>query len=409
MPSSRADDVYQVIFFMEEGRAQRAMRMSEFEAFLDGYAGLSDLADTEVKAIYAQVSGSLGVAGLVFFRIYFDDEGRADSSWNLPLADLLAQGSSGPDLGEGPIRLVCRSRCPEPQYRDALWDPDMAPEHNDFHIIRKAVEQNRMKLAVRKPAEPAEIPVLTQREPEQDTREQRVRLARMLRQQRLHIRTLRSAHRDATREIQREHRLELKALNRQNLLVEQQLERLKLVNTQLKARLSERNEQYLSLQGQIADTRAAPTDQQSQMELVLLREQLQRKEREADKRREQLEQLEAQIEQLQSRVPDEDTLLERLQEQTVMLVAYHAGVGHITLPYEEIGTYFDNPLAYAAARCSLNQPAYERWLAHYEKPECQASEGGEPCNEPILRISDPQDFRAGIDDRCERHRPAQAS
>lgn len=410
MQSPLADEFYRAVYFLDQGQVQREMRFSEFEAFLDGYAGLSDLADTEVKAIYTLVSKTLGPYALVFFRIYFDDEGRADSSWNIPLDDLVAQSSSGPDLGEGPIRLVCRSRCPNPDYADALWDPEMSPGRNDFLAVRRSVEANRLRFVAKPPVAEADIPVLTNPAvadaPDQAEREQRIRLARMLRQQRLRIKTLQSAHRDATREIHREHRLEMQGLRRELMELEQQVERGRIANAQLKQKLAERNEQYLELQQQVSDAQAAPMDEQSQAELVLLREQLERKEREAEARREQLERLEQQIIEAREAIPDENSLMAKLKGQSVFLVAYHAGVGHITLPYTEIGKYFNNPVGYAAGKCELTQPAYELWLAHYEKPLCQGKNGNKACKAPLLRVSDPREFTPGRDDLCDEHRPA---
>lgn len=412
MQSPLADEFYRAVYFLDQdqGQIQREMRFNEFEAFLDGYAGLSDLADTEVKAIYVLVSRTLGPYGLVFFRIYFDDEGRADSSWNIPLDELIAQSSSGPDLGEGPIKLVCRSRCPNPEFAEALWDPEMAPGRNHFLAVRRCIEGNRLRFVVKSPVVEAEIPLLTTAAAPESLsdgeREPRVRLARMLRQQRLRIKTLQGAHRDAMRENYREHRLEVQVLRREQQEREQQLERARLANSQLKEKLAERNEQYLELQEHLSDAQASPMDEQSQAALVLLREQLERKEKEAEARREQFAQLEQQIEEMQAAVPDENTLMARLHGQSVFLVAYHAGVGHITLPYRDIGQYFLNPVNYAAAKCDLSQEAYERWLTHYEKPVCQGKKGNKPCRAPLLRVSDPGEFSPGRDDRCDDHRQA---
>lgn len=410
MQSALADEYYRAVYFLDQGQVQREMRFTEFEAFLDGYAGLSDLADTEVRAIYAQVSKSLGPTALVFFRIYFDDEGRADPSWNLPLDEMIARSGSGPDLGEGPIRLVCRSRCPDPKYADALWDPEMSPGNNDFQAVRKSIEANRLRFVKVAPVAEAEIPLLTRAVEDngQEARDQRIRLARMLRQQRLRIKTLQGAHRDAIREINREQRLEMQGLRREHLEMEQQLERLRLANGQLKQKLAERNSQYLELQQHVSEARAEPMTEQSQAELVLLREQLERKEREAQTRNEQMADLERQLRQAKDAVPDESSLMRRLKGQSVFLVAYHPGVGHVTLPYADIGRYFSDPLSYAAAKCELTLSAYESWLAHYERPLCQGKQGNQSCLSPLPRVSDPREFIAGKHDLCEQHRALQA-
>lgn len=83
---------------MDGSQVARQMRLSEFGAFLDGYVGLSDLAETDVRAVLVNLSSDLNVRSLVFFRIWFDEEGgRADSHWNVPPIEALAeQGAKGP-------------------------------------------------------------------------------------------------------------------------------------------------------------------------------------------------------------------------------------------------------------------------------------------------------------------------
>lgn len=406
--ADQANEAYSAVFFMDGARVSRQMRASEFGAFLDGYVGLSDLADTEVKAVYVTLGGDLTVRTMVFFRIYFDEEGRADSHWNVPVEQLARQGAKGPDMGGGPVRLVCRSQCPDPAYAEDLWDPDMTPGNNHFQAIRKAVESNSLKFRKQEPVQEAEIPVLgaesRSREDAEPTAD-RIRLARLIREQRLRIKTLQSVHRDSLADIQREHRLEMQSLRNEFSALEQKYERLRLTNEQLKKRLSERNEQYLTLQEHIA----GDGDQQREgakvgAEVVLLREQLDRKQRELELRDDRIVALEQENHDLRHREPPENSVMEHLKEQTIFLVAYHPGVGHITLPYDDIETYFRNPVAYAAERCGLNEPAYREWLEHYENPVCQhRNEKGEPCGEPVMRVSQPSEFRAGVDDHCEQH------
>lgn len=409
-----AGEGYSAVLFMDGAQVSRQMRASEFGAFLDGYVGLSDLADTDVRAVYVALSGDLLIRSLVFFRIYFDEEGRADSHWNLPVEQLSQDGAKGPDLGGGAIRLVCRSQCPAPNLADELWDPDMTPGSNHFQAIRKAIDANSLKFQRQAPAEAEpEIPVLSSAVSKSGTAPQgpesglqRSRLAQMIREQRLRIKTLQSVHRDALSDLQREHRLEMQGLRSEMADLEQKYERQRLTNEQLKKRLADRNEQYLSIQekmGQEADTR----DQESQTnhaEVVLLREQLERKQRELEMRNDKIVLLEQENHELRNREPVEDSLMRQLQVQSVFLVAYHAGVGHLTLPFSEIERYFQNPTAYAAEKCGLNEPAYREWLAHYEAPVCHHKhKNGKLCGEPIMRVSQPAEFQPGRDDRCEEH------
>ncbi len=410
--ADQATDGYSAVFFMEGGQVAREMRASEFGAFLDGYVGLSDLAETEVRAVLVELTGDLLVQALVFFRIWFDEEGRADSHWNVPIEELAGRGAKGPDMGGGAIRLVCRSQCPDPQYKEDLWDPDMTPGNNHFQAIRKAVEANSLKLRKIEPVQEENIPVLNaESEDSGDTEEassavNRSRLAQLIREQRLRIKTLQSVHRDSLSDIQREHRLEMQGLRSEMATLEQKYERQRLSNEQLKKRLSERNEQYLTMQEQMASggEDKQRDDANADAELVLLREQLERRQRELELRDEKIVALEQENHELRHREPAENSILDHLKRQSVFLVAYHPGVGHVTLPYDDIETYFNNPTAYAADRCGMNEPAYREWLEHYENPVCKhKGKGGKLCEEPILRVSQPAEFRPGTDDRCEKH------
>lgn len=412
--TAAADEGYSAVFLMEGAQVARQMRGSEFGAFLDGYVGLSDLADTDVRAVYLSLAPDLGIRGLVFFRIYFDEEGRADSHWNLPVERLSETGAKGPDLGAGPIHLVCRSQCPEPAIAGELWDPDMAPGNNHFQSIRRAVESNQLKFQKKKVETPDEdIPVLRaavrrssdEMEDAQEAARQRIRLARMIREQRLRIKTLQSVHRDAMSDLQRVHRHEIQTLRNDLREQEEKLERQRLSNEQLKVRLAERNEQYLDLQQKLSDVDSDSEAKQeaSNAEVVLLREQLERKHRELEARNDKILMLEQERYELANQEPVENSIMAELKEQNVFLVAYHPGIGHITLPYDDITRYFQNPMAYAAEKCDMNEPAYRQWLAHHEDPRCQAAVNGKPCGEPLIRVSQPAEFRPGIDDRCDVH------
>ncbi|GGC76083.1 DNA repair protein [Marinobacter halophilus] len=406
--AGQAADGYSAVYFMDGSQVARQMRLSEFGAFLDGYVGLSDLAETDVRAILVNMSTDLSVRSLVFFQIWFDEEGRADSSWNVPIEALAEKGAKGPNMGGGAIKLVCRSQCPDPAYAEELWDPDMTPGSNHFQAIRKAVAANTLHFTKIEPEE-ENIPVLTtsnSHHANDDDERDRSRLAQVLREQRLRIKTLQSVHRDSLADLQREHRLEMQALRSDLSALEQRHERVRLSNEQLKTRLSQRNEQYLSMQEKMAEGDARQRQESNaDAETVLLREQLERKQRELELRDEKIVALEQENHELSHREPPEDSLLEHLRSQAVFLVAYHPGVGHITLPYSDIETYFGNPLAYAAERCGMNEPAYKQWLAHYEHPVCgHLDDDGKACGEPIMRVTQPAEFQSGVDDRCDQHK-----
>lgn len=410
-------DGYAAVFLMDGHEVSRQMRATEFDAFLDGYVGLSDLADTDVRAVYIQMGDDLLVRSLVFFRIYFDDEGRADSRWNIPVERLAAEGSTGPDMGAGPIRLVCRSRCPERKWASELWDPEMSPGANHFQAIRKAVDANHLKYRRKASAPEDQIPVVRTvlGKPDADVAAQeavaqRNRLARMIREQRLRIKTMQSSHQDAVAAVQREHRLELISQQEKLDELERQMGRVRLDNDKVRKRLARRDEQVASLKQQLeqARKRATGASEAAEAEVVLLREQIDRKQRELEAQTRVARDLQQELDELQRRQPDEDALITRLQEQNLFVVAYHPGAGHITLPFDELSHYFSNPIAYAAERCGISESAYRKWLDHYENPVCRApatsaGDTGALCGQPVLRIGQPSDFRGGVHDRCPEH------
>jgi DNA repair exonuclease SbcCD ATPase subunit len=287
----------------------------------------------------------------------------------------------------------------------------MTPGSNHFQSIRRAVEANSLKFRKAEPPAEENIPVLGDESREQDFAGDRARLAQLIREQRLRIKTLQSVHRDALSELQRENRHEIQTLRNELTDLEQRYERQKLSNEQLKKRLAERNEQYLDMQEQIANEAASKNREgaAANAEAVLLKEQLERRQRELELRDEKIVALEQENYDLQHQAPAEDSLMDHLKNQSVFLVAYHPGVGHVTLPYSDIEAYFRNPIAYAASRCGLNEPAYRQWLEHYEKPVCHHKSGkGAQCNEPVMRVSQPSEFRPGVDDRCEHHQLVEA-
>ena len=414
-------DGYSAVFLMDGIEVSRQMRATEFDAFLDGYVGLSDLADTDVRAVFVQIGPDLLVRGLVFFRIYFDEEGRADSHWNIPVESLAAKGSAGPDMGAGPIRLVCRSLCPEKRFRSELWDPDMTPGSNHFQTIRKAVSANHLKFKRKGAAADDQIPVLRTAlgKPDaevaaQEATAQRNRLAHMIREQRLRIKTLQSAHQDSLAAMQREHRLEHRAWQEEKTELERKLERRQLEAGKLKKRLERRDLQVTELRGQLEELKAIVhevpqgMEEAARAEVVLLREQLERKQRELDNLGEEMTALEEALGRARNQAPEEGSLIHQLQDQKVFLVGYHAGVGHLTIPFQDLRRYFDNPTGYAADKCGIPEPDYRRWLDHYENPVCRApgNRKGEICGQPVMRVSQPAEFKPGVDDRCDRHREA---
>ena len=59
--------------------------------------------------VYAVMDKQLNVQAMVFFLLYFDDEGRADQEWNVKIEELARKGGPGPNLGDGPLHRLSKS------------------------------------------------------------------------------------------------------------------------------------------------------------------------------------------------------------------------------------------------------------------------------------------------------------
>lgn len=443
-----SESLNEAVLFLKDHQVRNQMRLSEFDALLDGVVTLSDWADEEVNAVYVQVNKQLAIRAMVFFKIYFDEDGRADSEWNLPLQRLAKISGAGPDLGAGPVRLATRGQCAISWHQKDLWDPSMEPNRNDIQQIARAIKANRIGFKVEAPGQAIvaprsgpggaeeevdenDIPVLDNEvedeivTPVLNDDAARIRTARLIKSQRLRIRTLVSQHEAETQELMRQHRLEMQAYRGQLREADQAIARYKVLNEQLKDKLERRSTQYEALQTEVAQYKkrfsmiekelsstlsAAEADRlKSRMEgeLSILKEQLDRREAELFYRDEREEQLKTEIASLKDHLQavEKSEIVQKLASLDVVFVVYHPGAGHITLPANEVKQYADNPMAYVAQRCFVTEEQYRAWLEHYENPVCtHLGSDGELCGKTVTRIAVPSDFETGDHDRCEEHK-----
>ncbi len=462
MPRPTKEDSYEAVLFLEDQYVSRQMRYSEFEAILDNVVPLSDLGDTEISAVYVQVNQQLAPRALVFFTLYFDEEGLADPEWNVPLKRLASISGSGPDLGGGPIRLACRSQCAISWHQRDLWDPDMRPGGNDFQVIKKALQENRLGfefVPLQKDEQEDDVPVLEPTKPGRSAKKSikndddedipvlmpeasgpsqaeadaqlkdleqrhRVKLARLLKEQRLRIKTLSSQQQAEIEEITRKYRIEVQAHKNKLQEAEQSLQQSRVLYEQTKAKLQKRSDQFLNLQDDLAQHKkklamlekelsaALPGDEADRLkqrmegELTILKEQLDRREAEIYYRNEREDQFKAEIMKLKEQLEEsaEGDVLGQLAELDVVFVVYHPGAGHLTLPAQDIRRYMDGPTAYVAERCSVTEEQYLEWLNHYEHPACDFKQPGRgTCGKSLTRVAAPSDYISGESNRCEEH------
>ncbi len=427
----------EAVFFFSGDKIAREMLYTEFEAILDGFVPVPEYAGKTAKAVYVTINPQLQISALVFFVIAFDARGMVDNRWNLPLQQLVEQASRGPDLGGGPVRLVCFSQCPVAWQQPNLWDPQMDPGRNSFVLLRKSVARNRLGLVKYEPEPeeekpegtiaPQEAQKLKKALHEHYSQEMRDRLARMLKEQRLRITTLINRHTRKIDGLNREHQERLQAyrdkvkqLQEQNGELTHRLETLK-DNFDAQVQKIEGMREYFSHK-----LKAAHTDENLQlqtlqenyeMELAArvqnataeLEERLGIREMELFYRHQQENNLKEEIARLRQ---ENQTLLERgggqsldrLDRAGISFVAFHPGVGQLTVPASEMAAYLDDPETFAAQVAGVAPDLYKGWLTHSREPQCTATDAeGHRCGKAVAQVARPADFHPGESDRCPAH------
>lgn len=132
-----------VMFFSERGICSE-MLYPEFEALLDGMVSHPEYIDETVEAVFLQINARLHVRAAVFFTIDFDQNGYINRLWNLPLRSLAEKAGRGPDMGGGPIRLVCLGFNQTPEYRPLFWKPGQRGGRSDLMHVKEAVTRNTL-------------------------------------------------------------------------------------------------------------------------------------------------------------------------------------------------------------------------------------------------------------------------
>ena len=435
----------EAVLFFNDGGICKEMLYPEFEAILDGIVNLPEYADQQMRAVYVLVNARLQIRAAVFFYIDFNDDGSADSGWNIPLRSLAERSGRGPDLGGGAIRLSCRSQCPVSWQRMHLWDPEGKSGNNHFAMLRDRIRRNQLGLLVEEEV-PQAVPTdrlqvvaeetwyaptpagdLAARKTEKLQQEQRLKAAQLIKQQRVRIANL-----EQLREAD---------IAKQRALAAEQQERLQQEIHNLQAQLRQQEKLNADLQAQLisqtdgfrkhreelsqqlrmlernsrseaeAARAAFASETRAQVEAAVaeLKEQITIRDVELAYRNELDTQLQEEIEQLKQARDDllansAERALAQLSGQGVQFVAYHPGAGHLTIALQDIAAYKNNPLAYVASKCAVSEEQYRQWLQHYQEPSCVAKlPSGERCAMPLDKMDSPARFIVGATNCCARH------
>ena len=436
----------EAVLFFNDGGVCKEMLYPEFEAVLDGMVSMPEFADQQMRVVYVLINTRLQIRAAVFFFLDFNEDGSADSGWNIPLRNLAERTGRGPDLGAGPIRLACRSQCPVSWYQMHLWDPELTQSQNHLVMLRDRIKRNQLGLLVEEdtpqavPAERLQMVAedawyaadsATQtsiRRAEKLEQEQRLKAAQLIKQQRLRIASLeqqREADISRLRELAAQQQAKLLdeiAQLRQELLDKEGLVEQLQVQLHEQAEGFQKNREEMSRQLRAleqngraeADAARAQFDEELRRQIAAAvaeyKEQVSIRDVELAYRNELDSQLQEEIEQLRARCEtlaeqSGDRVLERLYALGVAFMAYHPGAGHLTIPLADITRYRQNPLAYAAAKCAVSEEQYKQWVEHYQQPVCIATlSSGERCNMPLDKVETPARFVLGESNCCARHR-----
>ncbi|MCK0153911.1 hypothetical protein MWU49_09360 [Alcanivorax sp. S6407] len=423
----------EAILFFDHRGISKSMLYSDFEAILDGMVGVPEFADKEMRGAYCLVDGRLRVRAIVLFTIDFDEDGMADTTWNVPLRHLAEHGAQGPDMGAGPIRLACRSQCPVAWHQDQLWDPGMKPGSNDFIAIRDLIRERGPKMGLEidddmdtsAPTSPPVLPTITA--DDEDARkkddEERVRLARIIKELRLRVQTLENSQSEEVAKLRYAAQQKEEILNAQLEKVLGQFKTLKAQSGALREQNDSLKAQVMSLNKSLEEQSHQSANQGSELEVLTeqyklaleqrleeerakLSEEIHAKEMDVLTRDDLISQQKEEIAELKRNQTREASsgaqkVLEKLEDLGLSFIAFHPGAGHISIPADQIAEYMENPVAFAARKCLVTEDHYRAWLAHYENPVCQVSAGveGQVCGKRVIRVEVPNQFKPGVSDR----------
>jgi hypothetical protein len=110
----------EAILFFNDHKIVKEMTFLEFQAILDSYVPLHDMARRSMGAVYVRINDKYNVTAAVFFRINFDNDGFVEKAWNMPLQHLADKAAKGPNMGSAAVKLVCFSQCPIDVQKDNL-------------------------------------------------------------------------------------------------------------------------------------------------------------------------------------------------------------------------------------------------------------------------------------------------
>jgi hypothetical protein len=366
--------------------------LSEFESLVRQQGFLGTFSTEKIKAAYVVIGPQDFAQAMVLFQLPVAKKGIVESGWYLPLRRLAEGAGHGPNMGDGRIRLTCQSQCSISWHKEAMWEPVTS----DFMAIRKAIRDNLMG------KQPLSLDDATDQAAEvSSSLLGGVRVASAIskrhsdpevEQLKAALKTETLAYRNQLQQLQRE-------IERQKMVTEK-FQRL-IGDESLAKELSELKQVHLhemqSHQQEVDELTQALAQQQDANEALTQSQPIEAKHSgNLDALQQQVVNLQAEM--IKAEENSVEYFIHRLDALEAVLVCFHPGAGHLTIAAENMQSYSENPTAYAAQKCRVDESLYSSWLDHYDDPKCQQ------CRREIPRIEQPQDYHESLQGFCKLHR-----
>ncbi|MBV1906289.1 MAG: hypothetical protein KUG75_09455 [Pseudomonadales bacterium] len=147
--ADNSPEYYELVFLFRKGEIAVELQYASFVALLNDANRLEQFASEKIQCVYAAVSSRLALRGAVCFELQFDESGRVDDDFGVPLRHLMESAGIGPDLGAGRIKLACRSQCSISWQAMNLWEPKGGDNKNPLNLVQRALWRNRLGLIIR--------------------------------------------------------------------------------------------------------------------------------------------------------------------------------------------------------------------------------------------------------------------
>ena len=139
---------YEAVFLFSALKVVKQYKFGQFEKMIEIREPRDSLINKTVKAAHIQLDGQLKLRTLVLFNLPFDDQGKVDADWDIPLRHLAQMASKGPDLGNGRINISCRSQCTVDWYQQDLWEPEGNQTQMFFDALVKTINVNKLDFKI---------------------------------------------------------------------------------------------------------------------------------------------------------------------------------------------------------------------------------------------------------------------